>query len=52
MTLTPGAQTTLVLDGPLALGTNPSGMPVHGSGVAQTLSILMGTASASASVLP
>ncbi len=52
MTLTPGAQTTLVLDGPLTLGTNPSGMPVHGSGVAQTLSIIMGTASASASVQP
>jgi hypothetical protein len=27
-------------------------MPVHGSGVAQTLSIIMGTASASASVQP
>lgn len=51
-TLTPGAQTTLVLDGPLTLGTNPSGMPVQGSGVAQTLSIIMGTASASASVQP
>jgi hypothetical protein len=52
MTLAAGAQTTLVLNGPLTLGTTPSGMPVHGSVNSQTLNIVMGTASASTTVQP
>ncbi len=52
MTLAPGAQATLVLNGPVTLGTGPTGMPVHNSGTAQTLNIVFGTASTSASVQP
>ncbi len=52
MTLAPGAETSLVLTGPLsAIGTSPT-FPVHGSTTPQTINIVFGTASASTSAQP
>jgi archaellum component FlaG (FlaF/FlaG flagellin family) len=51
--IAPGAQTTLVFNGPFTgTLTTLTGMPVHGSSTAQTINIVIGTASAQTSVLP
>jgi hypothetical protein len=50
-TIAAGAQTTLILNGPFSAGTFAS-MPVHGSGTAQSITVLLGTASAQTSSLP
>ncbi len=50
-TIAAGAQTTLILNGPFSAGTFAS-MPVHGSGTAQSITIVFGTASAQTSALP
>ena len=53
LTIPAGSQTTIVFNGPFTgTLTTLSGMPVHGSGTAQTINVVLGTATAQASALP
>jgi hypothetical protein len=46
---TPGAQTSILISGPVFSGATLTGMPTHGSSV--TLNVVFGTASAQVTVV-